>query len=214
MTDDFERSLRTRLEDGWVLLGTATWTGMNGGTEDQVREHAAEVGASCVEWVRFGAGYRNLGPAVEPRSEGVAVTYRISKGKVSTQPVSMPPLTGGCAQPPPSDTTQARLCTVKSSFWARRLGPPVLGAVTYPLPPASHSIFAPPQGIAVMCVVRGSPAEAAGLIPRDVLVDLDGTPVRTEDELTQLLRERRGTVQRLRYRRDGTEATVAVRLNR
>lgn len=211
-TDDFEGSMTRKLADGWVLLGTATWTGMNEGTEEQAREQAAAVGAHDVLLARVGAGYRNVGPTAERTSEGVELTYRISKGTLSVDTVTMPSPGQSCDPALPTDTTQSRLWTVKSSFWARRLHPPVFGAVTYPLPPAVSMPFAPSSGLGVLCVVRGSPAAEAGLLPRDELLELGGTAVLTDDDLMRVLRERRGTVQRLRYRRGGADTAVDVRL--
>ena len=44
------------------------------------------------------------------------------------------------------------------------------------------------QGVVIRQVVPGSPAESAGLLPGDVIVSVDGKPVRTMDELRWRLR--------------------------
>ena len=69
------------------------------------------------------------------------------------------------------------------------------------------------DGALVQDVAPGSPGARAGLRPYDVIVALDGDPVRTQDRLTRSIAERRpGTAARLEYLRDGRAHSVTVRL--
>ena len=69
------------------------------------------------------------------------------------------------------------------------------------------------DGALVQDVAPGSPGARAGLRPYDVIVSLDGDPVRTQDRLTRSIAERRaGTAARLEYLRDGRTQAVTVRL--
>lgn len=70
------------------------------------------------------------------------------------------------------------------------------------------------EGVLVLDVVDGSPAEDAGLAPGDVVTGLDGTAVRTvEDFLGALRRLRPGQTVPLVRLRDGREETVQVTLS-
>ena len=69
------------------------------------------------------------------------------------------------------------------------------------------------DGALVQDVAPGSPGARAGLRPYDVIVSLDGDPVRTQDRLTRSIAERRpGTPARLEYLRNGRAHSVTVRL--
>lgn len=64
--------------------------------------------------------------------------------------------------------------------------------------------------VVVTKVLDGQPA-AAALKPRDTLVAIDDTPVDTSEELRAAIGTRRpGQPVRVRYRRDGTEATATL----
>lgn len=71
------------------------------------------------------------------------------------------------------------------------------------------------QGVIIAGIFRDSPAAAAGLIPQDIITEIDGQAVTTTGELTRILRERRpGDQVRLTLVRppDGRRETVTIRL--
>jgi serine protease Do len=69
------------------------------------------------------------------------------------------------------------------------------------------------QGVIVQDVTPRSPAERAGLKPYDVVLEVEGRPVLTNDELIRDIAERQpGSVARLRVLRDGRPQTMAVKL--
>ena len=69
------------------------------------------------------------------------------------------------------------------------------------------------DGALVQDVSAGSPAARAGLRPYDVIVSVDGKPVRTHDSLTREIASRRpGSSARLQYLRDGRSRDVQVKL--
>ena len=65
---------------------------------------------------------------------------------------------------------------------SRRASHAYLGVVTAPLTPliASRLETTAKSGVVVVSVAPGTPAEAAGLQPRDIITEIDGTPV-TDD---------------------------------
>lgn len=69
------------------------------------------------------------------------------------------------------------------------------------------------DGALVQDVAPGSPGARVGLRPYDVIVSVDGQPVRTQDRLTREIAERQpGSSARLEYLRDGRTHAVAIKL--
>ena len=69
------------------------------------------------------------------------------------------------------------------------------------------------DGALVQDVTPGSPGARIGLRPYDVIVSVDGAPVRTHDRLIREIAERQpGSSARLEYVRDGRAQTVTVKL--
>lgn len=69
------------------------------------------------------------------------------------------------------------------------------------------------QGVIVNDILKHSPADKAGLKTQDVILELDGMPVNSPNQLqTLLLRYRPGDKVKLRIWRDGKELVKEVRL--
>jgi serine protease Do len=69
------------------------------------------------------------------------------------------------------------------------------------------------DGALVQDVTPGSPGARVGLRPYDVIVSVDGSPVRTHDRLIRQIAERQpGSAARLEYVRDGRTQAVTVKL--
>jgi serine protease Do len=69
------------------------------------------------------------------------------------------------------------------------------------------------DGALVQDVTPGSPGARVGLKPYDVIISLDGEPVRTHDRLIRKIAERQpGTAARLEFMRDGRTQTVQIKL--
>lgn len=69
------------------------------------------------------------------------------------------------------------------------------------------------EGVAVLTVVEGSGAEAAGVEPGDVILAADGEPIRSVEDLFEILRNRNpGDRLELEVSRNGERQTIAVEL--
>jgi serine protease Do len=69
------------------------------------------------------------------------------------------------------------------------------------------------DGALVQDVTPGSPGARGGLRPYDVIVSVDGSPVRTQDRLTRVIAERvPGSSAKLEFVRDGRTQSVTVKL--
>ena len=81
-----------------------------------------------------------------------------------------------------------------------------------PLPPRLAQRLERMRGVEVVDVVEGSPAEAAGLRPEDLILDLAGRPVHDVGDLQRLMVEELiGTEVEVRVFRDGDEVVLSVR---
>lgn len=60
--------------------------------------------------------------------------------------------------------------------------------------------------------IEGSPAEKAGILPNDIIITVDGRPIRgrTSDEVVNMIKGEKGTVVKLRVRRDGYQKIIPV----
>ena len=69
------------------------------------------------------------------------------------------------------------------------------------------------DGALVQDVTPGSPGARVGLKPYDVIISLDGEPVRTHDRLVRRIAERQpGSVARIEYMRDGRTHNAQIKL--
>jgi serine protease Do len=82
---------------------------------------------------------------------------------------------------------------------------------TRPLPPRVARRFGRRQGVEVVEVVPGSPAQRAGIRPEDLLVELDGVPIEDAGDLQRLMvAERIGGRLLARLVRDGRELELEL----
>jgi serine protease DegQ len=89
------------------------------------------------------------------------------------------------------------------------------GVQTLPITPqiAERFDLARREGVLVVDTVEGGPAEEAGIRSGDIIVGVDGEPIRTaEDFLSALARRRPGERIRVTFVRDGEQRRVTVEL--
>ena len=81
-----------------------------------------------------------------------------------------------------------------------------------PLPPRTAAVIGRDRAVEVVEVIDGSPAASAGLRPEDLIVAVDGLPVRGVDDLQRLLNEERiGVPVTLELFRDGERREARLR---
>ena len=82
-------------------------------------------------------------------------------------------------------------------------------AGTRPLPPRVATSLGRVSGVEVVEVVDGSPAAQAGLRPEDLIVELNGTPVESVDDIQRLMvGELIGSRVHARVLREGSETEL------
>jgi S1-C subfamily serine protease len=104
---------------------------------------------------------------------------------------------------PINDATRAVIAALMSEGRFRRAYLGIAGG-TRPLPPRLARELAQAQGVEVVDVVAGSPADAAGLRPEDLIVAVDETQVARVDDVQRLMvGDRIGAEVRLDVLREG-----------
>ena len=101
-----------------------------------------------------------------------------------------------------------------ASYWAK-LPPPLLGVHVIKLarPAEEGEKKQELKGLNVLAVVKGSPAEAAGIERGDMLLKLNDTELNKAEELAKVVRQYQGKTVKIAYERDGQPATVDATIN-
>ena len=111
---------------------------------------------------------------------------------------------------PINATTRAIVGALMRDGRVRRAWIGIAGG-TRPLPPRVAAAVGRERGVEVVEVAEDSPAAASGLRPEDLVVAIDGVPVRGVDDMHRLLTgERIGRHCELTVMRDGGQLEVAV----
>ncbi len=84
------------------------------------------------------------------------------------------------------------------------------GLQVAPLDDAARAHFKSDRGVLVSEVWRGRPADTAGLVPGDVITELDGAPVNAGDDLAGLTQSAPPEAFSLRCRRGGRSVTISL----
>ena len=87
---------------------------------------------------------------------------------------------------PINDATSRVIAALMSDGRVRRAYLGIAGG-SRPLPPGARAHFAQAEAVEVVEVVDGSPAQRAGLVPEDLIVEVDGTPVGGVGDLQRLM---------------------------
>jgi S1-C subfamily serine protease len=111
---------------------------------------------------------------------------------------------------PVNATTRQIIAALMRDGRVRRAWLGVAGG-TRPLPPRTAAQLARDRAVEVVEVIAGSPADAAGLRPEDLVVAVDGLPVRGVDDLHRLMTEERiGVTSDVEIVRQGALAHVRL----
>jgi S1-C subfamily serine protease len=111
---------------------------------------------------------------------------------------------------PINATTQRIIGALMRDGRVRRAHLGVAGA-SRPIPPRWEGALGRRQGLEVVEVVKGSPADAAGLRPGDIIIEVDGRPVESPRDIQRLMVD--GPIERfmvIRVVRAGTSHVVTA----
>jgi hypothetical protein len=102
-----------------------------------------------------------------------------------------------------------------ASYWAK-LPAPLLGVHVIKLARPADEENKEKQvlkGLNVLAVVKGSPAEAAGIMRGDMLLKINDTDLNKAEELSSVVREHQGKSVVIAYEREGVTSTAKAQIN-
>lgn len=102
-----------------------------------------------------------------------------------------------------------------ASYWAK-LPPPLLGVhVVKLMRPATEEGDKKQEvkGLNVLAVIKGSPAEAAGIMRGDMLLKLNNIELNKAEELAKVVRQYQGKQVEVEYKRDGEKVSTKAQIN-
>jgi len=105
----------------------------------------------------------------------------------------------------------SRQFDTKVTFWRKRK-PTATGVYSEPVPPALRQTIKRNTGAFVVAIEDGSPGFLADVLPGDVVVGIDGRPVRSPAELEMLAKQKQGRVAHIQVMRDGRIVKLALHL--
>jgi serine protease Do len=121
--------------------------------------------------------------ALNPGSSGGALSD--SRGRVVGISTAVAGMGLGLAVPI-NETTQRVIASLMSEGRVRRAYLGIAGGPR-PVPPHARALTPSDKCIEVVEVVRGSPAERAGIRPEDLILELDETPLARVEDLQRLM---------------------------
>ena len=92
-------------------------------------------------------------------------------------------------------------------------GRPAVGITVGAIPPDAASHYELPEGLYISAVSEGSDAEKQGVLPGDILMAVNGTPVKATDDVNAIKNELQvGDTMTFQIWRDGEELEITVTL--
>ena len=101
-----------------------------------------------------------------------------------------------------------------ASYWVK-LPPPLLGVHVVKLarPTEEGEKKDELKGLRVLAVIKGSPAEAAGILRGDMLLKLNDTDLNKAEELSKVVRQHQGKNVAIAYEREGVTSVAKAQIN-
>ena len=181
------------LENGYDMMGTSGF--MAGDTAaDLALQHAKAIRADTV------LVYSKYGSAKTTSSKIQMIKEAAKKGGGEVEQKDLE-----------ADTTQYNYF---ASYWAK-LPAPLLGVHVIKLarPTEEGEKKDELKGLRVLAVVKGSPAEAAGILRGDMLLAINETELDKAEELSKLVRQHQGKGVIIAYEREGVMNTAKAQIN-
>lgn len=209
-----EKLLDAYAKRGYVLVGTSFFNSGSNESEDAAVEQGRKVGADLVLILnpRYTGSSTTALPFTTPTtstsySSGTATAYGPS-GPVSA--VASGTTTTYGTQTTYIPITVHRMDYGAAYFVKQRWG---LGVLWRDLNDAERQALQSNKGVAVRVVVDDTPAFAADILPGDLILAVNGSPVLGQEPLSRMLRANAGQKVRLTLYRLGQKLEKDVQLN-
>lgn len=181
------------LEDGYDLAGTSAFEAPEGVPADLALAQAKAVKADVVLiYSKYGSKQSSLSK-IEVIKEAAKTTGEIDESVLKDD---------------------GELFKYYASYWVK-LPMPTFGLHVIKLRQKSNKNedFTDVSGLKVLAVIKGSPADKAGLLRGDVLLKMGQLPLQQPDQLFAAVKTYQGQAVEIAYERDGEPATTKALLN-
>jgi hypothetical protein len=182
------------LENGYDMMGSSGFEAGNV-SADLALQHAKSIKADVV------LVYTKYGSAKSASSKMAMIKEAVKKGQELSEK---------------DMTEEAPAYRYYASYWAK-MPTPTLGVHIIKLVPKpstdeiDHSDKV--KGLRVLAVIKGSPAQQAGLLRGDQLIAINNTNLKNPEDLTGFVSKNHGATVNVRYMRDDVEQSKQVTLN-
>ena len=204
------------VQDGYVLLGVASFQTGGRVTLDQIRDQAKQVGADTVLWSDKYLGSQQAVvpfPQYNPGTTSTTNTY----GTVNTSYGSANYNASSTTTSPGTISTEMVPITIQryeysATFW-RKAQSFVFGARGTNLPDDLRQRLQRNGGVLVNVVVVDSPAFRANILPGDVITKINGWDIYSAEQYTHVVTMERGKASVITVIRSGEAKSIPVTLN-
>lgn len=193
-TGDMTTDMQTLFENEYALLGGSSVR--NAPSSEQVLEQGREIGAALV------VVYGHFMPPAGTTLDVLPLARRAASQQAAGGGNAMRFVTGTLG---PEDQL--------ATYWGKTR-PAILGIVSRPLDAPERARLHRQDGILVETVMSGSPAAAAGLVPGDVVVAIDGRALADPRAVPEIVSALAGQRVDIDLIRNGSPLSVTVQLNR
>jgi len=198
------------IENGYVLLGESNFVGVLE-NEKAIRYQARRVGAKLV---LFHAEHAETISGQIPITTYSPQTTYHSGVFNSTYGQSTFSGSSTCYVPNTMYMPYTiRLYNQYTSYWTKRLKPPLLGALFAHLTAAERCWLQQNRGVKIVACVTGSPAWQAKLLPNDIILAVDGQDISGVNHLLEVLVSKAESKITLEILRSGIRQYVNLKLN-
>jgi len=178
-TAEHDKTLFVRMyKDGYVPVGMSSFNS-SGASKSDLEKFAKELGA-CMVLVKSQFTHTEQGSYYIPQyNQGQNFTVNTTGDITRNGRLLGTYQSTSTAQSPGYWTSQAVPYTVHrsdyiASYWVKLKSPAPLGILPTDIPTEMKKKYDIAQGVFILAVRRGTPAEAAGLFDEDIIVSIDG----------------------------------------
>jgi hypothetical protein len=215
-------------QEGYVLIGVASFHAGGEVSADEVKEQARAVGADVVLWSnKYGETrqedlpFTQNRPAVLGERNAYGTVNPAANAYGSSGNSNGPGAANLNAAPTPakpdyfgSDTAPVTIQTYEyTAEFFRKAESLVFGAFGSKMPEELRQRYRRNGGVVVSAVAAGSPAFKSNILPGDVIIKINDLDVNTVEEYNRAINAERGNAPVITFIRDGEIDSVSVIFN-
>jgi len=212
-TRDMNASVEEFLESGYALIGYTQFNGTD--AADGLAQQAKRIGASAaILQTKYSHTRTGMTTVTSPTVSTSRTTHTgtIYSGTGSAYYTGTARTTTTSYQRHYVPYSIDRYDYV-ATFWAKRSAPPVLGVIMSELTTQQRQEYERNTGVHVDVVIRNSPAYRADIVPGDIIIALNGSPIHNCTHLQSQTNLRAGSEVTITVLRKSGEKTLKAQLN-